>query len=273
MQRCVMNLKDKCALLTGATGGIGHALSICLAQAGCHLILVGRNQEKLDWLINQLPTSCNYLSIEADISSPKGIEIIHKECQQLIEEGIHIDIVINNAGCNSFDYLNQRSTESIEQEVAVNLVAPILLSKHALTWLSPKGIIVNMGSTFAAIGYPGYATYCATKAGLHRFTEAMQRELKGTHQQLLFIAPRATDTTLNDQRVTELNETLGNKMDSPEFVAQHVLKALQLEKQTSWIGWPEESFVLINELFPSLLARSIYKQKMTINKSLIKAHS
>ena len=177
--------------------------------------------------------------------------------------------MINNAGCNRFDYLKERDTDSIEQEIAVNLTAPILISKHALTWLSPKGIIVNIGSTFAAIGYPGYATYCATKAGLHRFTEAMQRELQDSEQQLLFIAPRATNTALNDQRVTALNKALGNNTDSPQFVAQQVVNTLRTEKKMRWIGWPEKLFVRINQLLPSLVSRSIAKQKLAIHKSLV----
>jgi short-subunit dehydrogenase len=264
-----MQLKNKRVLLTGATGGIGHALCLRLTEAGCHLILVGRNQDMLTQLIQQLPSKGDYLSIEADISIPEGIRTLDKACLQFKDEGVNIDVVINNAGCNRFDYLKERDTDSIEQEIAVNLTAPILISKHALTWLSPKGIIVNIGSTFAAIGYPGYSTYCATKAGLHRFTEAMQRELQSSEQQLLFIAPRATNTALNDQRITDLNKALGNSTDSPEFVAQQVLNTLQSEKKISWLGWPEKLFVRINQLFPSLVTRSIAKQNTAIHKSLI----
>ncbi|WP_354623126.1 SDR family oxidoreductase [Psychromonas sp. MME2] len=267
-----MKLKDKRVLITGATGGIGHALCLSLVSAGCHLILVGRQQNKLDQLIEQLPATSNYLSIEADISCSEGLKTVNKECLSYIDEGIHIDIVINNAGCNTFDYLAQRTIESIEQEIAINISAPISLSKYALTWLPDNGIIVNIGSTFAAIGYPGYATYCATKAALHRFTEAMQRELQGSGQQMLFIAPRATNTALNDQRVRDLNQALGNSVDTPERVALEVLQTLQNETKVAWIGWPEKLFVRINQLFPNLVSASIYKQKKIISESLAKAH-
>lgn len=265
-----MKLKNKRVLITGATGGIGKALCFALAQAGCHLIVVGRKQHTLNQLIEQLPESSNYLSIEADVSTAEGIRTIDEESNLLIQEGIHIDIVINNAGSSTFKYLNQRTESSIEQEIAINITAPILLSKHALSWLGPNGIILNIGSTFAAIGYPGYATYCATKAALHRFSEAMQRELQGSGQQILFIAPRATDTALNSKQVTELNKTLGNNVDSPEFVAQQVIQTLQQKKKMHWIGWPEKLFVRLNQLFPSLVSHSIYKQKAEIDKSLTK---
>ncbi len=263
-----MKLKDKRVLLTGATGGIGRALCLTLVEAGCHLILVGRDQAKLDQLIDELPQSSNYLSIAADISCPEGIATIDKECQLYIQEGIDIDIVINNAGCNTFAYLAQRTPTSIEQEIAVNISATIQLTKLSLTWLNHPGIILNVGSTFAAIGYPGYATYCATKAAIYRFSEAMQRELKDTGRQVLFVAPRATDTALNDQRMTDLNKKLGNNTDRPEAVARQILRTLQTEKKAAWIGWPEKLFVRINQLFPSLVASSIHKQKKHIDKAL-----
>lgn len=164
-------------------------------EAGCHLILVGREQAKLDQLIDDLRQSSNYLSIAADIGCAQGIQSIDKGCQLYIQEGIPIDIVINNAGCNTFDYLARRTLTSIEQEIAVNISAPIQLTKLSLTWLSYPGIILNIGST-----------YCATKAALHRFSEAMQRELKDTGRQVLFVAPRATYTDLNDRRAAALNK-------------------------------------------------------------------
>lgn len=263
-----MKLNNKRVLITGATGGIGNALCFALVEAGCHLIVVGRKQHKLNQLIKQLPETSNYLSIEADISISEGIHTINKEVKQLIQEGIGIDVIINNAGSNTFKYLNQRSHESIEQEIAINITAPILLSKYALSWLPSDGIILNIGSTFAAIGYPGYATYCATKAALHRFSEAMQRELQGTGQQVLFIGPRATDTALNNQQMRELNACLGNNVDSAEFVAQQVIQTLQQEKKMHWIGWPEKLFVRLNQLFPRLISSSIYKQKALLSKSL-----
>ena len=71
----------------------------------------------------------------------------------------------------------------------------------------------------------------------------------------------------------KLNKALGNAIDQPQYVAQQVLLALQSEKKVTWIGWPEKLFVRINQLFPSLVSSSIYKQKNTIAKHLKRANN
>lgn len=261
-----MNLQQKRILLTGATGGIGAEIAAKLAEQGAYLVLVGRNQVALDKLKNSLNNSDKHLSIQVDLAETESIKTIDSICKAWKQQGIKIDAVINNAGTNTFAYLAQQNSTDIERETHLNLMVPILLSQKALSWLQTPGIILNIGSTFGAIGYPGYSSYCATKAGVHRFTEAMQRELTGTGIQMLYLAPRATDTKLNDQRVTELNQLLGNKTDSPAFVADEVIATLKAETKNRWLGWPEKLFVRINQLFPSIVSASIRKQHTHITE-------
>ena len=123
-----------------------------------------------------------------------------------------------------------------------------------------------MGSTFGSIGYPGYATYCASKSGLQRFSEAMNRELDGTGIKVIYLAPRATHTELNSEAVKQLNRRLGNRSDQPEIVAQYVISMLEKEHNSKWIGWPEKLFARINQLLPSIVSRSIKKNS---NQSFI----
>ncbi|PSU50186.1 short chain dehydrogenase [Photobacterium frigidiphilum] len=260
-----MDLKQKRILLTGATGGIGSALAIQLAKQGAYLILAGRKQTKLDELKNSLENASEHLCIRADLEAD-GIETINTACLNWKDQGIYIDIVINNAGTNTFAYLAQQTAADITRETQLNMLAPILLSQHALSWLKRPGIILNIGSTFSAIGYPGYSTYCATKAAIHRFSEALQRELTGTGIQVLYLAPRATNTKLNDQRVTELNTLLGNKTDSPEYVASEIIATLKAETKYRWLGWPEKLFVRLNQLLPSVVSSSIRKQHTRITE-------
>lgn len=260
-----MDLKQKRILLTGATGGIGSALAIQLAKQGAYLILAGRQQTKLDALKSCLENTSEHRCITADLTTD-GIETINTACQNWKDQGIYIDVVINNAGTNTFAYLAQQTTADITRETQLNMLAPILLSQKALSWLQRPGIILNIGSTFSAIGYPGYSTYCATKAAIHRFSEAMLRELTGTGIQVLYFAPRATDTKLNDQRVTELNTLLGNKTDSVEYVASQIIVTLKAETKYRWLGWPEKLFVRLNQLLPSVVSSSIRKQHTRITE-------
>lgn len=265
-----MELKQKRILLTGASGGIGAATARQLAARGANLVLVGRRMDKLERLKESLDNPGQHLTIVADLSLQEGLSTINRTCQEWRSQGIKIDVVVNNAGCNTFAYLAQRSPESIEQEIRLNLTAPILLSQKALCWLERPGLILNIGSTFGAIGYPGYSTYCAGKAALHRFSEALQRELSGSGIQVLYLAPRATDTALNDQRVSELNNALGNKTDQPDTVATAIVNMLETEKNCRWLGWPEKLFVRVNQLFPGLVTASIRKQHERITEFVSK---
>ncbi|PKG38527.1 SDR family oxidoreductase [Psychromonas sp. Urea-02u-13] len=263
-----MQLQQKTILLTGATGGIGSAMAKALAQAGCYLVLIGRDQSKLEQLKGSLNNACKHRIVVCDISETNGLDYIDKQCKTYSQQGIDIDGIINNAGCNQFALLSERNTKSIIDELNINLTSPIILSKLALGWLNRPGFILNIGSTFGSIGYPGYSSYCAAKSGLHRFSEALQRELKGTGINVFYLAPRATQTTLNNLHVNALNKQLGNQTDTPEIVAKNVLEVLQKEINTRWIGWPEKLFARINQLFPNLVSASIYKQQDTINSFL-----
>ncbi|NAW63915.1 SDR family oxidoreductase [Photobacterium halotolerans] len=266
-----MDIKNKRLLLTGACGGIGAEIATVLADAGASLILIGRNESKLRALQLSLNQPDSHRLIVADLNTPAGIEAINLTCQQWKLAGTPIHGLINNAGSNCFASLSQREPASISNEIHLNLTVPVLLCQQALNWLSRPALILNIGSTFSAIGYPGYTTYCASKAGLHRFSEALHRELDGTGVQVLYLAPRATDTALNSTTVTELNQQLGNHIDAPRWVAKQVLHSLIKETPIRWLGWPEKLWVRVNQIFPASVAKAIRKQSNTIRQYLTKA--
>ncbi len=263
-----MDLQDKTVLLTGASGGIGQAIAHSLAKQGARLLLVARDKAKLAALQQSLPEPERHAYLSADLTTDSGRSLLGELIDAWREQGQRISVVINNAGSNQFQFFSQRRKESLESELNLNLLAPMLLSQAALRWLERPGLILNIGSTFGSIGYPGYASYCAAKAGLHRFSEALDRELDGSGIKVLYLAPRATDTELNSAAVIELNRQLGNRSDAPQRVAEHVLEMLDEEHSMRWIGWPEKLFVKINQWFPRLVSQSIHKQQLAIHQCL-----
>ncbi|EJG1667840.1 SDR family oxidoreductase [Vibrio parahaemolyticus] len=257
-----MNIHNSTILLTGATGGIGQAIARKLAKRGASLILVGRNEESLQTLQRELSNPEHHDVVVADITSSEGLTAIKDRARQHQK----VDALINNAGSNDFSLLSHKRPTQIADEIQLNLVAPMLLCQSALTWLKQPGVILNIGSTFGSIGYPGYTSYCAAKAGLHRFTESLDRELFATGIRALYLAPRATETSLNSDAVNEMNRQLGNKTDSPQVVANHVVTMLEKEISAKWIGWPEKLFARINQLLPSVVSSAIRKQQETIHQ-------
>lgn len=259
-----MEIKQSKIMLTGATGGIGHSIAQQLANEGAQLILVGRSQAKLRSLLATLANPEQHQIVVADITTAQGLWQINHFAMQ----SPRINALINNAGCNQFKLLSQKTDAELEQEIQVNLLAPIQLCQSALSWLTQPGVMLNIGSTFGSIGYPGYSVYCAAKAGLHRFSEALDRELEGSGLRVLYLAPRATDTELNNAAVKQMNQQLGNKIDTPDVVANHVVAMLKQETSAKWIGWPEKLFARINQILPSVVASAIHKQQATLQHFL-----
>ena len=146
------------------------------------------------------------------------------------------------------------------------------MAQSALQWINRPGIILNVGSTLGGIGYPGYSAYCAAKSGLYRFSEALSRELDGTGIQVLYLAPRTTDTSLNTESVRRMNQALGNHCDDAKCVAQHFIQVLEKEVSVRWIGWPEKLFVRINQLLPAVVSNAIRKQQETIHHFIRQIH-
>ena len=258
-----MNLENRTILITGASGGIGAAISRKLVDAGARLIAVGNEPDKLEQLVQSLQGEHTWVS--ADLTTAEGVQAVADE----VDRQGGIDILINNAGVARFGFLTQQSDGDLGAQIMVNLLAPMLLTRALLPALmkSDSPSIVNMGSTFGSIGYSGFTGYCASKFGLRGFTEALRRELADTPVHIFYLAPRATRTPINDEQVVAMNQALGNKMDEPEVVADHVLSMVQSQRNFSrYIGWPEKFYVFINNMRPKLVDRAMRKQLPVIRR-------
>ncbi|MGY3925861.1 SDR family oxidoreductase [Aeromonas simiae] len=255
-----MNLDGKRILLTGASGGIGEALALALAERGAHLLLHGRQSQALERLRLQLPAPERHHTLCADLCSAEGrLALIHHPA---LESGV--DILINNAGTNHFAWLEDQSEEQIASQLELNTLAPLLLTRALLPRLARPGLIMNVGSSFGGIGYPGYSVYCASKFAIRGFSEALGRELAGSGIKVLHFAPRATRTHLNAPEVYAMNAELGTHTDTPEEVADQLVQSLEQEHTRTWVGWPEKLFVRLNALLPGLVDRALAKQHAVI---------
>jgi len=253
-----MKINGKRFLLTGASGGIGQELAKQLSAAGAELILVGRNITTLSKLADSLSMAeC----IRADLSCDKDVEYLRESLRD-----VPLDGLIHAAGLNQFATLENISPSNVQAILHTNLLVPMLLSQlflpHLLT--RPEAILLNVGSTFGSIGYAGYSAYCASKFGLRGFSEALRRELADSSVKVLYVAPRATKTSMNSDTVQSLNRQLAVMEDSPELVARSILQAIVSERPLTYLGWPEKFFARINGLLPALVDKSLKKQLPTI---------
>ena len=252
-------LAGKRVLLTGATGGIGRAVARRLAAAGASLLLVARHPEELLLLSQQLPGQHRCFS--ADLTAPEEIQALAGS----VKATGGIDVLINNAGTSQFSLTAEQNYPA---QIALNLLAPMQLCQLLLPELLQRdaATIVNIGSAFGSIGYPGFSGYCASKFGLRGFTEALKREVSSKALRVLYFAPRATQTTINSAAVVAMNLELGNAMDNPDDVAAELMQQLQTGQSRRYIGWPEKLFVRLNALLPELVDRAIGSKLAVIRK-------
>ena len=251
-----MRLCEARVILTGASGGIGVAIAAALCASGARVLAVARRGEALTPLIEQYPQHLCWVS--ADLTQLTDRRKVLSAAQAVGG----INLLINAAGVNHFAMLDQLADSEINTLLAVNVSAPICLTRLLLPLLkeADSAMVVNVGSTYGSIGYPGYATYCATKFALRGFSEASRRALADTRVNVLYVAPRATRTSMNGAAARALNEALKANVDDPHTVANAVIHAISGDRRELYLGWPERFFVRLNSLLPQLVDRGLRKQ-------------
>lgn len=247
-------------LLTGATGGIGFELARELVRRGARVVAAGRNAEALERLARDPETT----AVHADIATTAGRLAV----TSAVAATGGVDAVIHAAGVNRFGMLEAMDDAAIEGMIAINVTAPIALTRSLLPGLRRReqSAVVFVGSILGSLGHPGFAAYCATKGALHAFSEALRRELADTGVRVLYVAPRATRTAMNTSRVEALNRELGVAMDDPAKVAGLVCDALAGDRSESYLGWPEKIFVRLNALLPGLVDGAMRKQLAVVKR-------
>lgn len=248
-----MNLKDKHIILTGAAGGIGYLVAKQLAEKGARLLLVERNAERIQEICSEINHFDAIAMAEVmDLSAPGAPQQV---VDTALREWGNIDMVINNAGIMDFSVFDELDPKRIEQTIDVNVTAPLLLTRAVLPHLLAQnsGRVVNIGSTFGSIGFAHFATYCASKFAMRGFSEALRRELVDTQVGVTYISPRATKTSLNNARTTQMLLETKTNMDDPEYVAEQIIWAIENDRKEHFIGQPESFFARLNGMFPRLV--------------------
>jgi len=265
-----MKIDQITAVITGATGGIGRSFCQHLIEKGATIIMVGRDERALEDFQHELfikmrvkPSqvhfyACDLLKNEDRQNLVKHIENFHYP----------VNTLINNAGDNEFGLLENVTDQRMDTIMRLNTLIPMSLSRALIPHFSQQdqAQIINIGSTFGSIGYPGYSVYCSSKFALRGFSEALRRELADGVIAVKYLSPRATQTSLNSANVLAMNKELNVAMDSTYVVACQLINLLQGRRHELFIGWPEKFFGKLNQIFPSLVGKSIIKQLPIIRR-------
>jgi short-subunit dehydrogenase len=269
-----MELQDKVVIVTGAGTGIGAALSRAMWKAGAKVVLAGRRFDKLREVAQDAPPHAA-LCVATDVARLDDLQTVRNEA--LARFGV-IDVVVNNAGIAYGPHLEAQTFEEIEREIAVNLTAPIKMTRLCLADLKqrPRGLIVNIASMSALVGLPFQSVYAASKHGLRGFGAALRRELLDSNVHVMTVYPTTVETDVFDANMLESIAKLDFPVMSAADVAQQIASGMVREATDLVVCAPRERILpFIDRWFPGTIdrmARSKSKELAEI-VSGIAAHS
>ena len=191
--------KQTTALITGASSGIGYELAKIFAQNKHNLILVARSEEKLKSFAQQFEAdygiSCKIIC--CDLSKAGAAQEVFRKVNSL---NLSIDYLVNNAGLGACGLFKETDLSQESESIQVNVTALTEISKMFLPSMLEKrfGGILNVASTAAFQPGPLMAVYCATKAYVTSFSEALSNELSGTGVHVSVLCPGATKTNFSN---------------------------------------------------------------------------
>ncbi len=251
-------------VLTGASGGIGQAVAVALAQAGAALLLTGRSPARLSAQARALQQRMPQVQVdwhEVDLQRTDSIASLAKQAADW-----RCNVLVHCAGVAEFGRFDTSTPDRMSRILHTNLLAPMVLTQALLPHLRslPQAQVICVGSVLGAMGLPGFSIYCASKFGLRGFAQALRRELADTAVRVQYLGPRSTRTTFNTTEVNDYNQATGTAMDPPEVVAQALLRMLEAGTAERFLGFPEKLGVRLNGLMPSLLDGAFEKHRASL---------
>ena len=220
-----LDIKNKTALVTGASRGIGKSISVALAESGVRVILSARDTRRLETVRKEInDKGGDAVAIPADLSEEEDIVSLFEEIKKQYER---LDIAVHNAGVGYFEDLVDFPMDKFDEIFRVNMRGTFLCCKHAMKLMIPAraGYIINVSSMQGIKGYPKQSAYAATKHGIMGMTKSLSAEAQKHNIRVSVILPGAVDTELIADARPELDRSL---LIHPEDISKAVLFLLSL---------------------------------------------
>ena len=213
-------LAGKVALVTGASRGIGRAISVALAQEAATVVLAARSIQKLQETANQVTQAGGKADIViTELTEEKSIKNLIKTTADKFSR---LDILVNNAGVTHSAKLEETATEDWQRCMQINARAPFILCREALPLLkrAEAGYIINIASVVGVKGYPLQSAYTSSKHALRGMTISLAEELRGSNIRVHLLCPGGVDTDLVQKVRPDIKK---DELMQPEEIAELVL--------------------------------------------------
>ncbi len=257
-------LKNRWALVTGASSGIGAEFARQLAACGTHLVLTARRGELLNELAEELQSKHNIQTrvFPADLSQAEEIDQL---LTKIHSENLQIDLVINNAGFGSVTNPEMADQDHLLKMVDVNVRAVTQISYAFLTEMLERnsGTILNVSSVvgFQPVNYMG--VYAASKAFVLSLSEALSAEIGSSQVQVITLCPATTRTDFFDSAGAKgwLNRFPGL---TPEYVVRKAILAIRKQQRLCVPGWNYQLMTFLPRIMPRglnlFISKMLFKQ-------------
>jgi len=222
--------KERWALVTGASSGIGRATALAFAKAGIHLLMVGRSLEKLEavaFSAQQAGVSAQFYPLDL-----AEVDQVQSRIAAITAADGPVDILVNCAGMGYTAPLGETSLTDWQRVLDLNLTSVLQCIQGALPGMRARrrGLIVNVTSIAAHQVFPSWGLYCVSKFGLLALSKALAIEERPHGIRVSTICPGAVDTPLWDTDTVQADLDR-SAMLTPEIVAQSILKVALLPEQ------------------------------------------
>lgn len=259
------SLRNKVAIVTGASSGIGLAISKELARQGANVILASRNKNKLNRLMNEINNTGGLaVTFATDVTK-------EEECKFLIEGTIKafgkIDILVNNAGISMRANFNETDLDVIRKVMNTNFWGAVFCTKYALPYIiKEKGSVIGISSICGITPLPGRTGYAASKHAMDGFLETLRLENINNGLHVMLVHPGFTTSNIRNvalnkfgmpQVETPLEE---DKLMSAERVAREVALGIFHKKKNITLTTEGRLITWIYKQMPSLAERLIYRE-------------
>jgi len=215
----------KNALVTGASGGIGLAITKQLAAEGVGLMLVARSVDRLKEIVTTLPGT-DHKFIQADLSLQSDIDKLATHIT-----GQNYDVLINNAGVGLYGRFDKIDLEQQLKMLTLNCNALVTLSYAFLQQARAGDALVNISSVLGFSSFPGAAAYAGTKGFVVRFSESLYHEYRDRGVYVLALCPGVTATNFHRAAGSSDDDYPGIIVQTPEQVARETITALKKRKK------------------------------------------
>lgn len=263
-----MTYNNKIIWITGASSGIGEAVTYAFAKEGAHVIISARREDELERVKAKCPDQSKVTVVKLDIEEYK---LIQGKVKPVIEKFGRIDVLFNNAGISQRATANDTSLEVYERIMNINFMGTVAMTKAVLPFMLQQksghiAVISSLTGKFSTALRTGYS---ASKHALHGFFDGLRSEVYESNIQVTIICPGFVKTTISNNALkgdgipqNKMDDAIANGLE-PTYVAEKILSGMKKGKEEIYVAGKEMMGVYLKRFLPGVFSSYIRKVKIT----------